>query len=120
MVFKIVGADENSNFPPRVEQKLAEKFADINTPMTPGPEGDSAYQVALDDGFVGTESAWLASLKGAKGDKGNTGDSAYQNALTTGFVGTMAEWIESLKGADGVDGESTLHEDSGDPGFYIF
>lgn len=30
----------------------------------PGPPGKSAYQVALDDGFVGTESAWLASLVG--------------------------------------------------------
>lgn len=27
MPFKIVGADENSDFPPRVETKLASKFA---------------------------------------------------------------------------------------------
>ena len=34
--------------------------------------GDSAYQIALKHGFVGTEEQWLASLKGDKGDKGNS------------------------------------------------
>lgn len=33
-----------------------------------GADGKSAYQIALDNGFVGSESEWLASLKGAKGD----------------------------------------------------
>ncbi|HRC95281.1 MAG TPA: hypothetical protein PK317_00630 [Coprothermobacter proteolyticus] len=30
----------------------------------PGPAGDSAYQVAVAAGFVGTEQEWLASLTG--------------------------------------------------------
>ena len=34
-------------------------------------KGDSAYQVAVNNGFEGTEKEWLASLKG---DKGDTGD----------------------------------------------
>jgi len=29
----------------------------------PGPKGNSAYEVALDNGFVGTEAQWLESLK---------------------------------------------------------
>ncbi|WP_225388686.1 hypothetical protein, partial [Escherichia coli] len=29
--------------------------------------GKSAYQIALDNGFVGTEAQWLASLKGDTG-----------------------------------------------------
>lgn len=33
-------------------------------PGKDGPEGKSAYQVALDNGFVGTEAQWLASLVG--------------------------------------------------------
>lgn len=33
----------------------------------PGSTGKSAYQVAVDEGFVGTEAAWLASLVGADG-----------------------------------------------------
>ncbi|MFI8608503.1 hypothetical protein ACIGFL_09280 [Pseudomonas sp. NPDC077649] len=32
-----------------------------------GPAGDSAYQVAVANGFVGTEAEWLASLDGADG-----------------------------------------------------
>ena len=38
-----------------------------------GDDGKSAYQIALDHGFIGTESEWLASLKGEKGDTGDTG-----------------------------------------------
>ena len=37
-----------------------------------GSNGDSAYQIALSLGFVGSESEWLASLKGVKGDKGES------------------------------------------------
>lgn len=32
-----------------------------------GADGKSAYQVAVDSGFTGTETEWLASLKGADG-----------------------------------------------------
>ena len=38
-----------------------------------GPDGKSAYQVAVADGYTGTEADWLTSLKGAKGDTGATG-----------------------------------------------
>lgn len=33
----------------------------------PGPPGLSAYQVAVANGFVGTEAQWLASLQGPAG-----------------------------------------------------
>jgi hypothetical protein len=36
-------------------------------------DGESAYQIAVDHGYIGTEEEWLASLKGDKGDKGDTG-----------------------------------------------
>lgn len=36
-----------------------------------GADGKSAYEVAVDNGFEGTEAQWLASLKGDKGDKGD-------------------------------------------------
>lgn len=38
-----------------------------------GPTGKSAYQTAVDEGFVGTEAAWLASLQGADGVPGDDG-----------------------------------------------
>ena len=48
-----------------------------------GADGKSAYEVAVSNGFVGNEAAWLKSLKGEKGDKGDagaggSGDSALQ------------------------------------------
>lgn len=39
-----------------------------------GISGISAYQVALNNGFVGTESEWLLSIKGEKGDTGSIAD----------------------------------------------
>lgn len=43
-----------------------------------GADGKSAYEVAVSNGFVGNEAAWLASLKGEKGDKGDAGGGAGQ------------------------------------------
>lgn len=36
--------------------------------------GLSAYEIAVSNGFVGTETAWLASLKGERGAKGEQGE----------------------------------------------
>lgn len=75
-----------------------------------GPAGASAYEVAVANGFVGNQAAWLLSLKGAKGDTGNTGNtgaqglSAYQVALANGYVGTVTQWLASLKGESGTNG----------------
>ena len=38
-----------------------------------GEDGKSAYQIALDEGFEGTEAEWLASLKGKDGTNGVDG-----------------------------------------------
>ncbi len=38
-----------------------------------GPAGASAYQVAVSNGYSGTQAAWLASLVGAQGPTGPTG-----------------------------------------------
>lgn len=37
-----------------------------------GEDGRSAYEVAVDNGFTGTEDEWLASLQGADGKDGGT------------------------------------------------
>ena len=47
-----------------------------------GPEGKSAYEVALDDSFIGDESAWLESLKGEKGEVGARGEKGGFTDLT--------------------------------------
>lgn len=75
-----------------------------------GTEGLSAFQVAVNNGFVGSEALWLQSLIGPQGPEGTDGVdgedgaqglSAYAVAVANGFVGTQAEWLNSLKGADG-------------------
>ena len=90
-----------------------------------GADGDSAYQVAVNNGFIDTEEAWLESLQGTngvdgingtngldgvKGDTGATGATgatgynAYQVAQVNGFDGTITEWLASLKGDMGNTG----------------
>lgn len=81
-----------------------------------GKDGESAYEIAVKNGFEGTEEEWLESLKGepgAPGPAGRDGKSAYAIALQEGFDGSEAEWLESLKGAPGPAGEKG---DKGDPG----
>lgn len=72
------------------------------TPGRDGKNGKSAYEIAQVNGFQGTESEWLQSLKGEngargeKGDRGQEGKSAYEVAIDNGFRGTEKEWLESL------------------------
>ena len=46
-----------------------------------GADGLSAYQIAVNQGFVGTQSQWVASLKGTKGDKGLDGYNGWSPSL---------------------------------------
>ena len=112
---------ENSNVPPTPDlyQQLLQKISDK------GKDGKSAFEIAIEHGFVGTEVEWLESLKGVDGKDGVNGKdgcdgrngadglpgrdgidgkSAYIIAVEHGFSGTETEWLQSLKGADGKDG----------------
>lgn len=60
-----------------------------------GADGKSAYEVAVENGFVGTETAWLASLQGAQGPQGPAGE-------------------------DGVDGQDGLAPDGTAPGEMLY
>lgn len=75
--------------------------------------GESAYEVAVRNGFSGTEAEWLESLKGKDGRDGSAverGYSAYEIAVRNGFSGTEAEWLQSIVGERGSAGFSTLAE----------
>lgn len=63
-----------------------------------GTNGKSAYEIALENDFIGTEAEWIASLKGNKGDKGEDG---YTPVKGTDYL-TPAD-IESLGIANKVD-----------------
>lgn len=56
-----------------------------------GPDGKSAYQIARDNGFQGTEPEWLNTL---------IGKSAYRIWRDLGNEGTEAEFIASLKSTE--------------------
>lgn len=45
-----------------------------------GPAGKSAYQLAVESGFEGTQEEWLNSLKGPQGPAGKTGATGPQGA----------------------------------------
>ena len=87
-----------------------------------GADGKSAYQIAVEKGFEGDETAWLASLKGEKGADGvigadgANGKSAYQIAVEKGFEGDETAWLASLKGADGAQGVDGAKGDAGPQG----
>ena len=59
----------------------------------------SAYEIAVQYGFQGTEAEWLASLKGAKGEDGQSLDiwEMYQTALNeNAFTGTFIQFLQQL------------------------
>ena len=64
--------------------------------------GLSAYEVAVANGFVGTEAAWLASLKGERGSKGEPGEtgergaSAYELWQEEGNIGDEKAFFAAL------------------------
>lgn len=71
-----------------------------------GKDGKSAYQIALDNGFKGTEQEWLKSLEnGPEGPAGKDGKSAYQEWLDAGNKGTQEDFLASLKGQPGPQGQ---------------
>ena len=85
---------------------------------TNGTNGKSAYEIAKDNGFVGSEDDWLDSLKGEKGDNGSNGANGLNGKeVVLRVTSTMIQWkydtdtewndlipLNSLKGKDGKDG----------------
>lgn len=73
----------------------------------PLARGASAYEIAVANGYVGTEEQWLESLKGEKGDKG---DPFTWDNLT-------AEQKKELTGPKGDKGDKG---DTGEIGYIFF
>ncbi|MCX5522602.1 collagen-like protein [Streptomyces bobili] len=69
---------------------------------TSGEPGKSAYEVAVDEGYTGTVTEWLASLVGPEGPQGETGPAGPQ--------GEAGE-----QGPPGADGAVGPQGDPGDP-----
>lgn len=88
------------------------------------PRGKSAYEIAKENGFDGTEAEWLASLKGATGAAGANGKDG-ENGKTP-YVGENGNWYigandtgkpsRGAKGDKGEPGATGAKGDKGDPG----
>lgn len=121
----------------QIADLIAAAIEDAELVGVPGPAGPSAYDVAVENGFVGDEEEWLESLQGADGVNGTNGtngvngvdgqdgvdgaegQSAYEVAVEQGFVGNEAAWLASLigpPGEDGVDGTNGEDGAEGPPG----
>lgn len=76
-----------------------------------GADGASAYEIALDNGFIGTEAEWLDSLVGPAGPTGATGATGATGPKgDTGDTGpTGATGATGAPGADGQDGKTILY-----------
>ena len=83
-----------------------EKIADIETHGVKGDKGDpgdSAYEVAVAAGFVGTEEEWLSSLVGADGAQGPAGPQGEPGK-------------DGVDGQDGAQGPQGIQGPKGDKG----
>ena len=88
--------------------KIDEKIASVHD----GADGASAYEIAVENGYTGTEAEWLTSLKGQKGErgekgeKGDTGEQGLQGIQgEKGEKGdTGAAGKDGMNGTDGRDG----------------
>lgn len=102
--------------------------------LAEGKRGMSAYEVAVSQGFSGTESEWLASLKGGQGERGLQGvrgpigltgetgepgirgikgdtptiidDMWYISGINTGIRALGRDGLNGVDGKDGNDGEN--------------
>lgn len=92
------------------------------------PRGKSAYEIAKENGFDGTEAEWLASLKGEPGAPGTNGKDG-ENGKTP-YVGENGNWYigaddtgkpsRGAKGEPGKDGVTPTFSiesvETGEPG----
>ena len=61
--------------------------------------GLSAYDIAVKNGFVGTEKEWLASLVGVRGSRGSSGSDGKDGK----------DGVDGKDGKDGVDGKDGIN-----------
>lgn len=99
----ILAADRAEN-----AAEAAEHMVDIHT----GPEGKSAYEVAVENGYQGTETEWLASLVGPQGPQGIQGVQGETGA--TGPQGPQG--IQGETGATGATGATGPQGPQGEQG----
>ena len=97
-------ADGDTPIPPTPDlyTQLLKKLSEMQTGAN-GKDGRSAYEIAIENGFVGTVAEWLESLKGKDGIDGKDGLPGKDGADgLPGKDGTNGK--DGLPGKDGRDG----------------
>lgn len=92
------------NFEGKQDKLAAGDGIKINGNVISAVDAKSAYVIALEHGFIGSEDEWLASLKGAKGEQGEQGIQGVQGEKgQNGKDGT-----NGINGIDGIDGKDGI------------
>ena len=102
-------ADGDTPIPPTPDlyTQLLKKLSEMQT-GTNGKDGRSAYEIAIENGFVGTVAEWLESLKGRDGLPGKDGaDGLPGKDGTNGKDGK-----DGRNGKDGVSPDLTNYPDT--------
>ena len=96
-------ADGDTSIPPTPDlyTQLLKKLSEMQTGAN-GKDGRSAYEIAIENGFVGTAAEWLESLKGRDGIDGKDGKDGADGL--PGKNGTNGK--DGKDGRDGKDGVS--------------
>ena len=104
-------ADGDTPIPPTPDlyTQLLKKLSEMQTGAN-GKDGRSAYEIAIENGFVGTAAEWLESLKGRDGIDGKDGlpGKDGKDGLP-GKDGTNGK--DGLPGKDGRDGKDGVSPD---------
>lgn len=130
------GQDGTMTFEDLTEEQRESLKGDKGDIGDKGETGESAYDLAVNEGFEGSITEFLSSLKGEKGDTGDKGDTGLQGEK--GEPGIQGEpgkdfkyedftedQLNSLKGEQGEqgiqgvpgqDGTDGVKGDKGDPG----
>ena len=91
---------------PDLYMQLLKKLSEMQTGAN-GKDGRSAYEIAIENGFVGTAAEWLESLKGMNGVDGKDGKDGADGL--PGKDGTNGK--DGLPGKDGRDGKDGVSPD---------
>ena len=99
-------ADGDTPIPPTLDlyTQLLKKLSEMQTGAN-GKDGRSAYEIAIENGFVGTAAEWLESLKGRDGLPGKDGADGLP-----GKDGTNGK--DGRDGKDGVSPDLTNYPDT--------
>ena len=95
-----------------VNRKWMLLYEEIINALNGIQDGKSAYELAEEHGYVGTEEEWLASLKGERGERGQQGVQGQK-----GEQGARGEQgLRGLQGEQGQKGDTGAKGDRGEKG----